>query len=126
MNRIRKVLSVLTVALIVGLGFSVAMVSPDTSEAFVRSSNTNVFTGRFIPAFVGGAYDPSPAFSQIAGLPVYVFAYDFWSGANQSGENSWIVSDIAVRTQVRADGSFQVQGMRQTFHRQAGVKTPVL
>jgi len=116
MNRIRKVLSVLTVALIVGLGFSVAMVSPDTSEAFVRSSNTNVFTGRFIPAFVGGAYDPSPAFSQIAGLPVYVFAYDFWSGANQSGENSWIVSDIAVRTQVRADGSFQVQGLPTASH----------
>ncbi|PIZ46180.1 hypothetical protein COY32_03820 [candidate division WWE3 bacterium CG_4_10_14_0_2_um_filter_41_14] len=111
--RVFRILATIVVVLI----FSISLiVSPDKAYAIVRSSNTSIFTGRFIPAFLGGAYDPTPAFSELAGLPVYVFAYDFWNGANQAGENSWIISDIAVRSQIRADGSFQVQGLPTASH----------
>lgn len=111
-----KALRFLVTVSLVSLFAMVFIFSPDKASAIVRSSNTNVFTGRFIPAFLGGAYDPSAAFSELAGLPVYVFAYDFWNGANPAGQNSWIISDIAVRSQVRADGSFQVQGLPVASH----------
>jgi hypothetical protein len=89
--------------------------SAPTTEAVVRPSNSGVFAGRFIPAFVGAAYDPSVAYQELAGLPVYVFAFDFWSGPNNP-DGSWIVSNLAIRTQVRADGSFQVQGLPVASH----------
>lgn len=79
--------------------------TPPVTNAQQSANNTAVFSGQFIPAFVGSAYDPTAAYQRMAGLPVYVFAYDSWGGA------SFIINNLAVRTQVRADGSFQVQGL---------------
>lgn len=108
-----KMIRRLTSAVVVLL-FVFAFFHPADGQAATSPTNASVFTGRFIPAFIGGAYDPTPAYSEMAGLPVYVFAFDFWRGLNQTGgfvTNDWIISDLAVRTQVRADGSFQVQGL---------------
>lgn len=69
------------------------------------ANNTAVFSGQFIPAFIGSAYDPSAAYQRMAGLPVYVFSYDSWGG------NTFVINNLAVRTQIRADGSFQAQGL---------------
>lgn len=79
--------------------------TPPVTNAQQSANNTAVFSGQFIPAFVGSAYDPTAAYQRMAGLPVYVFAYDSWGGA------SFIINNLAVRTQIRADGSFQAQGL---------------
>lgn len=79
--------------------------TPPVTDAQQSANNTAVFSGQFIPAFVGSAYDPTAAYQRMAGLPVYVFAYDSWGGA------SFIINNLAVRTQIRADGSFQAQGL---------------
>ncbi len=86
---------------------------PATTSAANTGVNASVFTGRFIPAFVGGAYDPSEAYSAMTGLPVYVVAFDHWyaTGTGASSGSTFIMGDIAIRTQIRADGTFQVQGL---------------
>lgn len=81
-----------------------AISAPPTTE------NTTVFTGQVIPAFIGGAYDPTEGFKQLAGLPIYVFAYDRFQGG------AGIINNYAVRTQIRADGSFQAQGLPTGAH----------
>ncbi|RLA77839.1 MAG: hypothetical protein DRG33_06420, partial [Deltaproteobacteria bacterium] len=68
--------------------------------------NTAVFTGQIIPAYEGAAYDPTVAFQYLSGLPVYVFVYNRWDGTPGN-----IIDQLAVRTQIRADGSFQAMGV---------------
>jgi len=80
-------------------------------SASPSENNTSVFTGQFLPAFLGGAYDPTEAYKRISGLPVYVFGYDRWSGTQ-----AMVINNYAIRTQIRADGSFQVQGLPTAAH----------
>jgi len=79
--------------------------TPPVVNAQQSENNTAVFSGQFIPAFIGSAYDPSVAYQRMAGLPVYVFSYDSWGG------NTFVINNLAVRTQIRSDGSFQAQGL---------------
>src|SRR5690606_37682304 len=53
------------------------------------------------------AYDPSEAFKQLAGSPVFVFAYDTFGR---------VVNDFAYKSQVKADGSFQAAGLPNASH----------
>lgn len=98
---VRKISVVLILMTIL---ITVSSVTPPSSHA-QSENDTAVFTGQFIPAFVGTAYDPSYAYQRLAGLPVYVFAYDRWGG------NNFVLNSLAIRTQIRVDGSFQVQGL---------------
>lgn len=71
------------------------------------ANNTDLFTGQFIPAYLGAAYDPSEAYKQMAGMTVYVFAYD---------KPGTIIKNYVYKTQVRADGSFQAAGLSNASH----------
>ncbi|NTV30499.1 hypothetical protein HGA91_00775 [candidate division WWE3 bacterium] len=111
---IRKMLRFVGGSLTIALVACVLLSQAPAAEAVNRPTNADIFTGRIIPAFIGEAYDPTQAFAELAGLPVYVFTFDFWAGFNEQGvftSESWINSNLAVRTQIRTDGSFQVQGL---------------
>lgn len=86
--------------------FAYHAITPPAVSAQQSQNNTAVFSGQVIPAFVGTAYDPSYAYQRLAGLPVYVYAYDSWNPGGQ-----FIINNYAVRTQLRLDGSFQAQGL---------------
>ncbi len=101
-ERCVRLVSVLLLTIAIVQVLTPPSVSAQSSQS---ANNTAVFSGQFIPAFVGSAYDPSAAYQRMAGLPVYVYAYDSWGGS------SFIINNLAVRTQVRADGSFQAQGL---------------
>lgn len=106
-----KAFLVLSLLLIIA---AILIVQPRLSKSVKASpsnDNTSVFTGQFLPAFLGGAYDPTEAYKRIAGLPVYVFGYDRWSGTQ-----AMVINNYAIRTQIRADGSFQVQGLPTAAH----------
>ncbi|PIZ43088.1 hypothetical protein COY34_01490, partial [candidate division WWE3 bacterium CG_4_10_14_0_2_um_filter_42_8] len=80
-------------------------INPPQTEAAPQETNVDVFTGQIIPAFIASEYDPTEAFKMLAGGTVYVFAYDTW------GSGSMVVGGIAVKTQIRADGTFQAVGL---------------
>ncbi|MCA9390097.1 hypothetical protein KC571_01725 [candidate division WWE3 bacterium] len=104
-KRLQSIVATLgTVSVITAVLMFAQLVTPPVSQA-QSEVDTAVFTGQFIPAFIGTAYDPSYAYQRMAGLPVYVFAYDNWGGGN------FILNSLAIRTQVRVDGTFQVQGL---------------
>ncbi|KKP85813.1 MAG: hypothetical protein UR87_C0038G0003 [candidate division CPR3 bacterium GW2011_GWE2_35_7] len=86
------------------LSLSQPLFSPALIEA---NPPADVFTGQIIPAFIGNEYDPSVAFQELAGSTVYVFAYDNWEAAS----DRIVVGNKAIKTQIRADGSFQVMGL---------------
>lgn len=94
---------------VIGLAI-VQMTTPPVVFGQQTENNTAVFSGQVIPAFIGTAYDPSEAYQRLAGLPIYVFAYDSWTGGN------FIINNFAVRTQIRLDGSFQAQGLPHGNH----------
>ncbi len=77
------------------------------TEAQTNPQTTDIFTGQFIPAYFGAAYDPTEAFKQMAGLTTYVFAYDTWGK---------VVNNFAYKTQIKADGSFQAAGLPNASH----------
>lgn len=79
-------------------------------SAVAAPNDATIFTGQIIPAFIGGAYDPTEAFKKLAGLPIYVVAYDNWGQANK------IKNNLAIRTQIRADGTFQAAGLPTAAH----------
>ncbi|MCA9391861.1 hypothetical protein KC614_01485 [candidate division WWE3 bacterium] len=116
----RKLRFVLRAGVLVMLLFicGLLLTPPDTQAALPPNVEpSTIFTGRFIPAFIGGAYDPTEAYAAMAGLPVYVVAFDDWQGPPKIGGSdpdlTWIIGDRAVRTQIRADGTFQAQGLPQ-------------
>ncbi|MBM4401663.1 MAG: hypothetical protein FJ044_00260, partial [Candidatus Cloacimonetes bacterium] len=90
--------------------FSVSQFFVREARAAQERNDTAIFTGQVIPAYIGGAYDPTEGFKKLAGLPIYVFAYDSWQGTN------FVIHNFAVRTQIRADGSFQAQGLPTAAH----------
>jgi hypothetical protein len=95
-----------TVAAII-FGTAAPLFSPPLAVAQTTPQNTDIFTGQFIPAYFGAAYDPSEAFKQMAGLPVYVFSYDTFGKT---------VNNYAYQTQIKADGSFQAAGLPNASH----------
>lgn len=80
---------------------------PQSLQAQTNPQTTDIFTGQFIPAYFGSAYDPSEAYKRMAGATVYVFGYDSWGR---------VVNDFAYRTQIKADGSFQAAGLPNASH----------
>lgn len=80
---------------------------PLQAQGLSIGTNTVVFTGQVIPAYEGAAYDPTLAYQYLSGLPIYVFVYDNWDPVN----DDWIVNNRVVRTQIRADGTFQAMGL---------------
>ena len=99
----------LRLSLIVGIAvfffITFPFARPSDTTAQIQETNTDVFTGQIIPAFIASEYDPTEAFAKLAGATVYVFAYDTW------GASSMVVSNIAIKTQLRADGTFQAMGL---------------
>lgn len=93
------------------LSLLLLLAHPHPAFADTSENNTSIFTGQFLPAFIGGAYDPSEAYKRIAGLPVYVFGYDRWTDTQ-----AMVINNYAIRTEIRADGSFQVQGLPTAAH----------
>ncbi len=111
MRRLLLLMQVGVVFAILMIGIVFTTSNPATTNAAGKVLPSSVFTGRFIPAFVGSGYDPSEAYAAMAGLPVYVISFDKWKDNAVAGSNTWIFGDRAVRTQIRADGTFQVQGL---------------
>lgn len=100
-----KIIRFLPILLIITVLISVSspFYSPSNTQA---NPPADVFTGQIIPAFIGAEYDPTEAFQQLAGATIYVWAYDNWD--NTDGNP---VSNLAVKTQIRADGTFQAMGL---------------
>lgn len=91
---------------LVATGLSaITPISPTTAQT--NPQTTDIFTGQFIPAYYGAAYDPSEAYKQMAGMEVLVFGYDTWGT---------IINNFAYRTQVKANGSFQAAGLPNASH----------
>ncbi len=111
-NRLLLAWQLGVVILFVGLTSYKLLTPPSVIEAQVASSTLgSIFSGRFIPAFIGQAYDPSEAYAAMTGLPVYVVAFQSWRGGAIGGNTTWVTGDLAIRTQIRADGTFQVMGL---------------
>ncbi len=112
----RKLFKGILLGVVTVILFSIT-VNPQANAALPETvTPSTIFTGRFIPAFIGAAYDPTEAYAAMTGLPVYVVAFEDWNGSNRPGGNSWIIGDYAVRTQIRADGTFQAQGLPEGAH----------
>lgn len=104
---IKKLLKLFPILIIltVFLSLSEPLVSPSLIQA---NPPADVFTGQIIPAFIGNEYDPTLAFQELAGATVYVFAYDNWDAA---AADQIVVGNKAIKTQIRADGTFQAMGL---------------
>ncbi|MBU0708250.1 hypothetical protein KJ596_00685, partial [Patescibacteria group bacterium] len=93
---------------LVGIGLVLGIGGSLREIVSAQGMNTVVFTGQVIPAYEGAAYDPTVAYQYLSGLPIYVFVYDNW---RPGGGDDWVVNNLVVRTQIRADGTFQVMGL---------------
>lgn len=99
---------ILSLAMIVAtVGGPLALLLPLPNTQAQNAQNTDIFTGQFIPAYLGAAYDPTEAYKVMAGMEVLVFAYDRWDT---------IVNNYVHRSQVKADGSFQAAGLPNASH----------
>lgn len=106
-QRIKRIVTVFLSASLVVSGIGGALQPTLSPVSGQKTQQTDIFTGQFIPAYLGAAYDPSEAYKQMAGLPVYVYAYDTFDK---------IVNNYVFKTQIRADGSFQAAGLANASH----------
>jgi hypothetical protein len=101
------IISLIVMFAMLSSSFAPLLSHVQSQEAQTNPQSTDIFTGQFIPAYLGSAYDPTEAYKQLAGATVYIFAYDTWGQP---------VNDFAYRTQIRADGSFQAAGLSNASH----------